>query len=428
MKRLLKKVLPRRFVAPLLPAYHLSRAVAANITNGFPARRLKVIGVTGTNGKTTTVLYIASILRAAGYKVGYSTSLELRIGDKVIEEKQNSAAGPGTTRDAFILQRLMKRMGAAQLDWVVLEVTSHALSQHRTWGIPVHTAVMTNLTEDHLDYHGTMQRYMAAKGKLFRAARRHSVLNRDDQYFDYFARPGKAAVTSYGRSPKSDVRLAKTKLSADGSELEISYGKQRVKATIHLPSEFNIYNALSAAATAQALGISPESIQEGLESLRSIPGRMESIDTTKGFRVIIDYAHAPDAFDQLFRSLRPVTKGQLIAVFGGNPQHDYKGLGDVAGGKTDVVIVTDDEPEQADPDEIRQTIIAAAKDAGGKQIHDIADRRKAIEKAVGLAKKDDIVLLLCMGSQTYRRVGGKKMPWSDREEAEKALRKAKMLK
>lgn len=389
---------------------------------------MNVIGVTGTNGKTTTVHYIASVLQAAGYKVGYSTSVGLMVGGKMVEEKQTSVTGPGTTRDPFVLQKLMKRMRAADVDWVVLEVTSHALAQYRTWGIPIHTAVMTNLTPDHLDYHKTLERYLDAKAKLLRAARHNRVLNRDDARFEYFAGQGQAMVTSYGRDKKADVALAKLRMGSGGSDLEIRHDKTPVRAAIHLQSEFNAYNALSAAAVGVAVGVKDQDIKNGLESLKNLPGRMEQLETSKGFRVIIDYAHAPDAFDQLFSSLRSVTKGRLIAVFGGNPQHDYKELGEVAGKKTDVVIVTDDEPEHADPDEIRRTIMNAAKAAGAKGLHDIADRRQAIEEAIGMAKKSDVVMLLCMGSQKYRRFGDKKIPWSERQETEKILSKYKLIK
>lgn len=431
VKKILKSLLPDDLLANSLPTYHLLRAVVANVLHGFPARNLNVIGITGTNGKSTTASYVINILREAGYRVGYVTSMGSGVDDRVIEDKQDDAAAPGTTRDVFVMQKLMRRMKKSNVDWVVVEVTSHALSQHRIWGIPIHTAELTNFSPDHLDYHGTVENYMAAKAELFKMARVNTVLNRDDSTFDYFA--GQSAVTlwTFGKTNDSNVELVNSSQSLDGSELTISYEDTTITPEIRLIGDFNAENALAAAAVCVSVGIDSKAISSGLETVKNFPGRMEILPTRSGFRVLIDYAHDPEAFKRVFATVRKLTNGRLIAVFGGHVQHDFRGLGREAGKMADVLIVADDEPENDDPEEIRREIIRSAKatipEGKETQVYDIADRREAIMKAISIAEPQDVVMLLCLGHQKYRRIGDKHVPWSDKEEAVKALQAKGLL-
>ncbi|MEX0749036.1 MAG: UDP-N-acetylmuramoyl-L-alanyl-D-glutamate--2,6-diaminopimelate ligase [Candidatus Saccharimonadales bacterium] len=417
MKKLIKSLLPSSLVKPILRPYHFSRALLANLIYGFPARGLKVIGITGTNGKTTSANYLASILGAAGYKVGVSTTANFRIGEEAWDNELNM-----TTTNPFALQKLLRRMREAQVDWVVLEVTSHALSQYRTWGVPIHTAVLTNLSPDHLDYHGTVEEYAATKAKLLCQARVATVLNRDDEWYDYFRKSAFHAAYTYGTAKEADVRLEKAKLHSDTSHIKIRYGERMMELDLQLPGKFNVYNALAAATVAFGLEIDWEDVQAGLKLLSGVPGRMEAIHTGQDFTVIVDYAHTPDAFENVLGNLRPVTKGRIITVFGGAPTHDYRGLGEAAGRLSDVVIVTDDEPMDSDPRVIREEIVEAARTAATAQVEEIADRRDGIARAFALAGADDTVALLCLGHQKYRRIGNaQRIEWDDRAVARELL-------
>jgi UDP-N-acetylmuramoyl-L-alanyl-D-glutamate--2,6-diaminopimelate ligase len=419
--RLLKKLLPRRLVSPFLPLWHWLRAVAANYKYGRPARGLRVIGVTGTNGKSTTVNLIASILREAGYKVGASSSTNFVVGDEEWENQNNM-----TVTNPFALQKLLKRMKEANVEWVVLETTSQALDQHRTWGVPIHTAVFTNLSKDHLDYHKTMESYAAAKARLLKMAKHNVVLNHDDPWYGYFAQVSSQNKFTYGTHPDSDVRLTRANLKAHQSKLAFRWREQDLVTQLNLPGKFNAYNALAAATAVLVNDVKPQFVQAGLANLESVPGRMEYINEGQKFNVIVDYAHDGDAFVKVFESVRPLTRGKIIAVFGGHGARDHSrwpGMGKVAGAMGDTVIVTDDEPANEDPDVIRRVIGEYAKKAGDAEVFDIADRKTAIKKAFGLARAGDTVLLLCLGHQQYRAMAnGQKVRWDDREVARELLK------
>lgn len=420
VKELIKQNLPPSVYRPFLSPYHLGRAVIANIKYGFPARKLKVIGITGTNGKTTTANFIASILEAAGYKVGLSTTATFQIAKKRWDNSLNM-----TVTDPFQLQALLKRMKVARVDWVVLEVTSHSLTQHRLWGIPIEVAVMTNLSEDHLDYHKTMEKYAATKARLMKRARRDVVLNRDDKWFNYFARSSNKAHYTYGTNVECDVRLEKAQLKPEHSTLRFQYGTEKLSAQLNLAGKINVYNAMAAATVGLGLELDQQAVTKGLQTLKGIPGRQEIIKVGQRFKVIVDYAHDTEAFRQLFKSLRPLTKGRLIAVFGGAGDRDPKrwpGMGKAAGQLTDIAIITDDEPHSEDPSYIRRTILKAAHEPGKAKVIEKSDRREAFKTAFKLAKPNDIVMLLCLGHQKYRAMNEGMIPWDDRKVARELLK------
>ncbi len=415
--KLLKRILGQGFYARTNVIGHSIEAWIAAAINGFPGLRLKIIGVTGTNGKTTSINYIASVLQAAGYKVGASTTANFRLGDEEWDNDLNA-----TVTDPWALQKLLKRMLKERVDWVVLEVTSHALHQNRIAGTAFEMAVMTNLSPDHLDYHGDIESYAASKAKLFKKAKRAAVLNHDDEWYQYFRQSAFHAVYSYGTNQDSDVRLDKVDLHSNSSHVKFRYGERIMELDLQLPGKFNVYNALAAAAVAFGLEVDYGDVRIGLEYLSGVPGRMEYIDAGQDFGVIVDYAHTPDAFENVLGNLRDIAKGRVIAVFGGAPTHDYQGLGEVAGRLADKVIVTEDEPMDEDPQKIRQVIYDAATKQSKAEVVEIADRKQALEAAFSEAKEGDIVALLCLGHQKYRRVeGNKRIEWDDREVAKKLL-------
>ncbi len=424
-KKLLKRLLPHSLVTLFLPTYHLGRAIYANYKFGRPAKHLKVVAVTGTNGKTTTAHFITKVLEAAGYKVGLSTTARFQIGRETWDNELNM-----TVTNPFELQSLLKRMQEAKVDWVVLEVTSHALIQHRIWGIPIHTAVITNLTQDHLDYHHTMEEYAAAKARLFKLAKFNAVLNHDDDWFNFFVQRSPQSKFSYGAHPDADIRLTKANLKPHGAKIMLQYGHggEEVAVELNLTGKFNVYNALAAAGVGHALDLNPQLVKQGLENLRAVPGRMEAVKAGQDFSVIVDYAHSPDAQRNLFETLKPLTDGRLIAVFGATGDRDKTKrplMGAIASKLCDVVIVTDEDTYSEDPASIRQEILSGARGSGGQaEVLEVGDRHDAMARAFQMAEPGDTVAVLGMGHQKHRVVGETKQDWDDRQVARDILEAA----
>jgi UDP-N-acetylmuramoyl-L-alanyl-D-glutamate--2,6-diaminopimelate ligase len=413
-KKQLKQAVPEPLVKHLLNPYHLAEAVAANARHGFPARGMQVVMVTGTNGKTTTVSFIASILKAAGYKVGVCSTAYFEINGERIANDLNF-----TVTNPFKLQAMLARMKQANVEYLVLEVTSHALAQHRVWGVPCDVAVMTNLTQDHLDYHGTMENYAAAKGKLFARRPKYIVLNRDDQWFEFFNQyeAGEQKIT-YGTDEAADARIERVRLHKDGSDVRLAIDHQvEIRFATNMPGKFNVYNATAAAATAYVMRVDVEHIQRGIEALEGVPGRLERIDEGQPFDVVVDYAHTPDALENLFETLKHLTKKRLIVVFGATGDRD-KGkrpiMGGVAVKYADHIFLTDDESYSEDPASIRQMVMEGIEQAGGQdKTTELGDRREAISRAVAMAKRGDTVVITGMGHEQYRIVDGKRLPWHE---------------
>ena len=387
---------------------------------------MKVIAVTGTNGKTTTAAYLAKILEANGLKVGLSTTAFFQVGTEVTPNESNM-----TVTDPARLFKLIKQFRQAQVDWVILEVTSHALSQSRIQGIPLRAAVMTNLTQDHLDYHGSMDAYAAAKGKLFDRRADLHVLNRDDEWFHYFNNfQAKRRTVTYGTDADADCRVMSAKLGPDGSAAVFKLERAQIKPKLKLAGKFNVYNALAAAAAAYALDFAPETIEAGLEALDNVPGRMEVINhKKKGIKLVVDYAHTPDALENVLQTLKSTARKRVIAVFGATGDRDASKrplMGRVAARLSDIAIITDDDTYSENPITIREEVLEGAKAVvDGAEIYEVGDRRAAIAKAIELAKRGDVILLAGIGHQRYRVVGGDKEEWSERQVAEELLAKAK---
>jgi UDP-N-acetylmuramoyl-L-alanyl-D-glutamate--2,6-diaminopimelate ligase len=389
---------------------------------GFPAKGARVIAVTGTNGKTTTCLIINEMLKKAGYRTAMLTTAVNEI---------DGAAKPNTTHRTVLLtadlMRLFRRTRGKGIDFYVLEVTSQSLHQHKLLGIPVEVAVMTNFTQDHLDYHRTMENYGAAKARLFNSYMKPKVcvLNRDDAWYDYFAKESVGKVVSYGKRAKSTLQMKHVSVTPSQTEVTGSYERQAIKLTTPLVGMFNAYNAAAAALAGLQLGLSPAKVKTGVAALAAVPGRMERVDAGQNFSVIVDYAHTPDALQNALQTLQEVTKGKVIAVFGATGDRDKQkrpDMGAVAAKYADQIFLTDDETYTEDPAAIRAAVMQGIKAAGGtKKTTEISDRRQAIQAAFKAAKKGDTVLLAGLGHQNYRAMANQKQPWDEREVARDLL-------
>lgn len=425
----------------LVIPYHVLRADLAAHQYGFPGKRMRVIGVTGTNGKTSTCFLIWKMLNAAGHKTGLMTTVAWGV-DKLEKQIEHM-----TTVDAKTLNFRMKKIADAGAEFLVLEVTSHALAQHRTFGVPIEIAVMTNVTHEHLDYHKTFENYRDAKRRLFKMAK-YGVVNEDDKSWAYFAKDVKEYIT-YGIN-SGILRAKDVKLGAQGVEYSVdnegsvgdkhaAENKQmrgnknspgdmlRIKTKI--PGEFTVYNSLAAVAVGLKLGLSKEQISQGILALDSVEGRMNRVDLGQNFEVIVDYAHTPDAFLKVYESVVPGKKGRIISLFGGAGRRDESTRserGEIAAKYSDIVIITEDDSRDENPAEIAEEFAKGAEQAGflrGKNLLVELNREKAIQMAVDLAKKDDIVLILGKGHEkTILRATGA-VPFEDLKVTEKALKK-----
>lgn len=386
-------------------------------------------GVTGTNGKTTTCFFLRSILVAARRQTGLATTV--RLSDGVAELRNDRKM---TTMPARELQALLARMVAAGSTDAVLEVTSHALAQHRVWGIPFDTVVFTNLTHDHLDYHQTFEAYQAAKERLFALPHRVSVVNADDARAEAFlAHPAARKLTFSLSSAEADVRASAVQDTPRGTSFLLHAGGDTQAVTIQLPGRFNLANALAAATAAYGSNIGLGVIAEGLAALAAVPGRLEAVDGGQPFRVILDYAHTPDALKQLFETVRPTTKGRLIHVGGATGNRDRTKrplLGAIAAQYADIIIVTNEDPDNESPAAIIGAVVDGVRRGAGnrKRLRErenffvIEDRAEAIRTAVRLAEPDDTVLVTGKGDESAMVVNGRHVPYSDRDTIQAALR------
>jgi UDP-N-acetylmuramoyl-L-alanyl-D-glutamate--2,6-diaminopimelate ligase len=404
MRTLVKKLIPKTLFRKIEPLGHLGEAVLLNTIHGFPSRGLKVIGVTGTNGKTSTAFLIHRMLHEAGYKTGLMTTVAYGAG---LDIKPQTAHM--TTVSVPQLLRRIEKLKSEGVEWLVLEVTSHALAQYRVWGVPFSVAVMTNVTHEHLDYHGTFERYVEAKKRLFkltnknREGLRMGVANADDPNGTAFAAVTVNAIT-YGTG-EADLQATNVRLSPDGVKYDAIHGPRTYHISCKLPGSFNVYNSLAAVAVGEAVGLTPRQIEQGIAALEGVEGRMTRIDEGQDFSVIVDYAHTPDSFEKLFKDLKPVVKGRLIVMFGSAGRRDESKRtvqGRLAGEYADVVVVTEEDDRDMDGQEIMNEIVASTEGAGkrrGQDLFPVHDRAEAIRFAISHAKKNDTVLLLGKGHE-----------------------------
>lgn len=404
LRRLVKKVVPVSLFKKIEPAGHTAEAVMWNVKNGFPAKGLKVIGVTGTNGKTSTCFLIHKMLTESGVKAGLMTTVAYGVGEDIRPQVEHM-----TTVTVPVLHKRFKEMKAAGAEWIVLEVTSHALAQGRTWKVPFEIAVLTNLTHEHLDYHGTFERYRDAKRKLFKQTNankkglRLGVINAEDENADFFVQDIANPVT-YGIKV-GDLRASSVKLAPSGVRYAAQINDDEYRIECHLPGSFNVFNSLAAVVVGRAVGLTKDQIEKGIAALESVEGRMTRIDEGQDFDVIVDYAHTPDSFEKLFKDLRPVVKGKLIAMFGSAGRRDEGKRavqGKIAGQYADEVVITEEDDRDIDGHGIMDQIAKGAESSGKSRDKDlflVHDRTEAINFAVGRAKKGDTVILLGKGHE-----------------------------
>lgn len=442
----------RTIPGPLLNAvrkpYHYTLGVLAAVVYGFPGRKLNVIGVTGTNGKSTTAILIATALEAGGYSVGLATTVSFWVGRrKTLNETKM------TSRGRFQTQKLLRRMVKAGNTHAVIEVSSHGIHQHRLWGIPFETAVITNLTRDHLDYHGSMDEYRRTKGKLFDSLKSAadgqvvSVVNGDDDssagqagaatagnasyFLEFFAdhkyvfgtAPAAAAIM-----PLAHTVIAKNiKADASGSRFTAQAEDVAIPMRINIPGRFNVSNALAATCVALAYRVKPKVIAKAIGSVKGIPGRMELVDAGQPFPIVVDYAHTPDAFENVLSTLRDLTKGKLISVFGATGDRDRgkrPDLGRIAATYSDYMILTEEDPASEDALDIIEEIKPGIDRAGRDVPYEVEpNRRTAIRMALERAKRGDTVVMLGKGHETVMVYADGKRPWDDRKVAAEEYQK-----
>ncbi|HEX7056040.1 MAG TPA: UDP-N-acetylmuramoyl-L-alanyl-D-glutamate--2,6-diaminopimelate ligase [Bacilli bacterium] len=418
--------LPKLFVKDC----RYAMAVIASHFYGYPGREMRLIGVTGTNGKTTTTYLIEQILRQNGFRTGLMGTIRMKIGNHFYNADR-------TTQDVVELQQNLRLMADEKTDYCVMEVSSHALELGRVKGLRYRSAVFTNLTQDHLDYHLTMENYKAAKGLLFSrlgnefepdlARACYAVLNADDPASAEYARMTSAQTVTYGVDNDADVKASNVKITANGTSFYVSTFAGTAEMNIKLIGKFNVYNCLAAFAACLAERIPFAQIKHSLETAQNVAGRMEPVQAGQDFLVVVDYAHTPDGLQNALHAIRQFAAGRIITVFGCGGDRDRTKrpiMGKIAGQMSDYVIVTSDNPRTEEPLQILRDIAPGIEASGiGKDCCEmIVSRKEAIRQAVRLASKGDVVLIAGKGHETYQLINGVAYEFDDRLAAIEAIR------
>ena len=398
----------------------LALALASANYFGHPADKMTFIGVTGTNGKTTTTYLLKHILeQVLGAKVGLVGTIQNMIGDQVIETER-------TTPESFELQKLFYEMAQAGCTHVVMEVSSHALVLQRVAGVRFAVGMFTNLTQDHLDFHKTMDAYREAKAVLFRNCD-VGVYNLDDPASEAIMAEATCKPLTYGQHHAADLAARNAVLHSDSVEFTAAYQGGTAEVRLGIPGGFTVYNALCVLGAALALGIDLDTAVESLKTAQGVKGRVEVVPTPgTDFTVLIDYAHTPDSLENVLTSVRGYCKGRLISVFGcGGDRDNTKRpiMGEIGARLSDIAVVTSDNPRTEDPYKIIDMILAGIPDQSNCVVEE--NRRAAIRKAMDLAEKDDIIVLCGKGHETYQILGTEKTHLDEREEVAAHLREMK---
>lgn len=375
-----------------------------------PARRMKLIGITGTNGKTTTAFLLKNIFEKNGHKCGLVGTVQDMAGDTVFYSER-------TTPDSFELNCLFSKMVKRGCEYCIMEVSSQALSQGRVDGLSFDCAVFTNLTQDHIDYHGTFENYAKAKKKLFSMCRK-GIINIDDEKGLYMTDGEKCQTVTYSLLDDSADYTAKNIVQkSSGTEYEIIHKNKSIKVVLGIPGLFSVYNSLAAIVCASQEGVSIEKAAQALKDSKGVKGRAEVVPTNRDFTVIIDYAHTPDGLENILKTIKGFAKRRIITVFGCGGDRDKSKrsvMGEIASELSDYLIVTSDNPRSENPQEIIKDILKGCKSAE-ITVETIENRRKAIEQALAIGEKDDIILLAGKGHETYQILGDKKIHFDERE-------------
>ena len=395
--------------------------MAANFY-GHPSKQLELIGVTGTNGKTTTTHLLKSILESQGKRVGLIGT----IGHQVGEEKLPATH---TTPESLELNQILATMVQKGCTAVVMEVSSHALSLSRVYGLQFDAATFTNLTQDHLDFHGSMEEYFRAKKLLFDnlPAESFAITNADDEHGAGIVKDTKATSTDYGIKSTAQFVAEDIHVSVSGTSFSIRHGNRTQNVTSSLIGRFNVANILAAYATASMLGVDSEDILSGIERTKSVRGRFENIASPKGWTAVVDYAHTPDALKNCLQAIHDMLpterKTKVITVFGcgGNRDRGKRPqMAKIASALSDITVVTSDNPRKENAEEIIKEVMTGIQ--LGAKVFEEVDRRKAIRMALGLAGSGDVVLIAGKGHEDYQIIGDTKIPFDDREEVEAFIR------
>ena len=395
--------------------YHVLKAAVYGTLKGFPGRKLTVIGVTGTNGKTTTSFMIWKMLNNSGRKAGVMTTVGWGV-DEIHEQMEHM-----TTVDVRLLNERIRKIVEAGAEYLVLELTSHALAQHRDLGVPIEVAVMTNVTHEHLDYHKTFERYRDAKRKLFKKAK-FGVINADDPSARFFYKDVKESLL-YGVDA-GKLKAEKIKLMPDGVAYTTNDG---LKIKTQIAGKFNVSNSLACVAVGRRLGLTDKEIADGIYALTEVEGRMVRVDMGQDFTAIMDYAHTPDAFEKLLPDMKKATKGRLIVLFGSaggrRDPSKRKPQGQIAGKYADIVVLTEEDDRDTPGMEIIEQIAEGVRETPKTEILIEQNRPKAILLACKTAKKGDTVLFLGKGNEkTIERADGAH-DYYELDEIKKALKK-----
>ena len=403
-----------------------ARAAMAQLACAFygePSSKLEMVGITGTNGKSTTAFMIRDILRAEGRNPGLMGTIQYEMGERCIPASRTTPESPD-------IQSMLDQMVKAGCRSAVMEASSHGLVQHRVSGIDFDAAVFTNLTRDHLDYHETMEKYFAAKALLFRELGRKkkaatAVINVDDPWGLRLAADDsmKAGLLTYGVHPEAMVRASEVRCSGAGSDFRLDTPWGMVPFHLSVLGRFNISNALAATAACGALGIAPQACASALAAMKPVPGRLEQIPNSKGALIFVDYAHTDDAMANVLQTLREITSRRLLVVFGCGGHRDRAKrplMGAVAGALADYSIITSDNPRDEDPVDIVVQIASGFTFSGHFEME--IDRRKAIARALSMAQPGDTVLIAGKGHENYQEFANTIMPFDDREVVREWLR------
>ncbi len=379
---------------------------------GHPAKSMTMIGITGTNGKTSSTLLLKQVLeKTMGAKVGLIGTMANMVGDEVIPTER-------TTPESFELQGLFARMRDAGCTHVVMEVSSHAVTLERIGGVHFDIAAFTNLTEDHLDFHKTMDAYCDAKAELFRRCDK-AVVNADDVYAHRILEAAGCPVLKTSVNGQTDLRAQKVELLSDGIRFAAKCGEEEAEIRVPIPGRFTVYNTLTVMGIASLLGVSLDKCAAALAEVEGVKGRIEVVPTPgTAYTVLIDYAHTPDGLENVLLSVRDFCKGRVISVFGcGGDRDPIKRpiMGQIGVKLSDIAVITSDNPRTEDPAAIIKDILKGVKPDDGEYVV-VEDRRTAIRYAMDIAKKDDIIILAGKGHETYQDIGGKKYHLDEREE------------
>ena len=424
----LRKIIPER--SPLRLAYHKVSAVLAAVFYMFPSHKLKIIAVTGTSGKSTTVELIHYLLQYSGKKAGSLSTINFHFGDKTEPNTTlRTSLRPWTT------QRLLRRMVREDLEYVVIEASSHAIDQNRLWGVSVDMAVLTNVSDnEHLDYHGNFAEYLRVKLKLFKSlniffrkakVQKTAILNADDPQFQIFDEVPVDRKWTYSWKKSADVRALDIRLGSQKTEFNLRIPNHEFKVSVPLLGRHNLENLLAALSVSLFFGCSIPSVQKSLEQFKGIPGRLEVVTEDQPFSVVVDFSYKPSALEAVLKTLREIVKKRIIVIWGGaggRSKENRQASAEILHRLADEFILTTDDPLNENPKTIAKEIRAKVPRKEGEYFFEIEDRYEAIRYGIFVAEPGDLVLVAGRGHEVVQTIGEQEIPFDDREVCREILR------